>query len=187
MQKYIRYTIFKTRWGYFGLAGSEFGLLRTCLPLSKTEKVKFELIKNRPVANRDSSIEHRGSTIEFDKKLFSMLQEQIIAYFEGAAINFDSSIPVILDGFSLFTQRILTTCRNIKYGGIISYSGLAKRAGRPKAARAVGSALAKNPLPLIIPCHRVVRNDGKIGGFSALGGATLKKSLLELERQSSKR
>ena len=173
--------IFKTKWGYFGLAASEFGLLRTCLPLAKSEKVKSELLKNRPIANRGSSIENRELTIEFDKKLFRPLQEQIIAYFEGAAIDFDSNIPAMLEGFSSFSRRVLTTCRNIRFGQTISYSQLAKRTGRAGAARAVGTALAKNPLPLIIPCHRVVRNDGKIGGFSALGGVTLKKRMLELE------
>ena len=78
----------------------------------------------------------------------------------------------------------MTACRDIKFGQTISYSGLAKRIGRAGSARAVGNALAKNPLPLIIPCHRVVRNDGKIGGFSAKGGITLKKKMLELEHQA---
>ncbi len=120
---------------------------------------------------------------QFDKSLFRPLQEQIIAYFEDAVINF-RNIPVVLDGFSSFISSVLTGCRNIGFGRTISYSGLAKKTGRPAAARAVGGALAKNPLPLIIPCHRIIRSDGKIGGFSAIGGKDLKAKLLKHEQTS---
>jgi O-6-methylguanine DNA methyltransferase len=84
---------------------------------------------------------------------------------------------------SLFAGRVLTACGDIKFGQTISYGRLAKKIGRAGAARAVGGALAKNRLPLIIPCHRVIRSDGKIGGFSAAGGTTIKKGMLELERK----
>ncbi len=82
-----------------------------------------------------------------------------------------------------FTNQVLTACRDIRFGQTISYGRLAQKIDRPAAARATGCALAKNPLPLIIPCHRVVRSDGKIGGFSAIGGTNLKAKLLELEKQ----
>jgi len=202
MQKVAKYTIFKTKWGYFGLAGNENGLLRVCLPLSNPEKVKSRLliISEAP---------------RFEKRLFKKAQEQITAYFEGACVNFSTEfshqdtksqrsqiykektsslgafvaknvdIPIVLDGLSDFCSSVLTACRGIKYGQTVSYLGLAKKLGRANAVRAVGNALSKNPLPLIIPCHRVIRSDGKIGGFSTCGGITYKKRLLEFERQSS--
>lgn len=177
MQKVIKYVIFKTKWGYFGLAGTEYGLSRAQLPGPKPEKIKSLLLRNPPPANQQSRI-------KFDQTFFKTLQEQITAYFEGACVDFSPDIPVVLDGFSRFYSSVLTACRQITFGQTISYSELAKKAGRPAASRAVGNALAKNPLPLIIPCHRVVRSDGKIGGFSAPGGIPLKKHMLELEHQA---
>jgi methylated-DNA-[protein]-cysteine S-methyltransferase len=170
MQKVTKYTIFKTKWGYFGLAGNESGLLRTCLPLSKTADVKSRLLDDLQAPR-------------FDKRLLKTVQEQIIAYFEGSRVNFNPEIPIALEGLSNFNRSVLTACRNIKFGEVLTYSALAKKTGRPKAARAVGNALAKNPLLLIIPCHRVIRSDGKIGGFSAPGGMVTKSKLLEHEQQ----
>ena len=186
MQKAIKYTIFYTKWGYFGLAGTKYALCETCLPLREPEKVEFQLLKNLPLMIRESSIEHKASSIEFDKTFFKTLQEQITAYFEGSCVNFGPDIPVVLDGLGRFSGLVLTACREIRSGQTISYSELAKKVGRPAASRAVGNALAKNPLPLIIPCHRVVRSDSKIGGFSALGGISLKKKMLELERKATR-
>ncbi len=190
MQKALKYTIFKTKWGYFGLAGTEYGLLRTHLPSPEPEKIKSQLLKNPSLLNRassikyqESSIEYQVSRIEFDKTFFKATQEQIAAYFEGACVNF-RDITIVLDGVSFFVTSVLTACKNIGFGRTISYSGLAKKLGRVRyrrTARAVGNALAKNPLPLIIPCHRIVRSDGKIGGFSAPGGKDLKAKLLKHE------
>jgi len=173
MQKTTKYTIFQTKWGYFGLAGTEYGLCRTQLPGSKAEKIKSLLLKNLP-------------NPQYDKSFCKILQQQITAYFEGTCVNFSRDIPLILDGFSSFGKTVLTTCREIEIGQTITYGQLAKKAGRPNASRAVGSTLAKNPLPLIIPCHRIIRSDGKMGGFSAPGGITLKKKMLELESQAIK-
>ncbi len=86
-----------------------------------------------------------------------------------------------LSGKSNFARAILLACRRIPYGEIRSYGWLARVVGRPKAARPVGNVLARNPLPLVIPCHRVVRADGTLGGFSARGGLSLKARLLQLE------
>ncbi|MBW8040859.1 MAG: methylated-DNA--[protein]-cysteine S-methyltransferase [Planctomycetes bacterium] len=170
MQKAIKYVIFKTKWGYFGLGGTEYALCRTQLPGAKHEKIKSLLLKNLPAA-------------QFDKNFCRPLQEQITAYFEGACIDF-SNIPVALGGSSSFFNSVLNACRDIGFGRTISYSGLAEKTGRHAAARAVGSALAKNPMPLIIPCHRIICSDGKIGGFSAIGGRDLKAKLLKHEQTS---
>jgi methylated-DNA-[protein]-cysteine S-methyltransferase len=180
MQKTLKYTIFKTKWGYFGLAGTEYGLLQTHLPGPEPEKIKSQLLKSPTLVNRVSNLKHRKPSIEFDTTFFKATQEQITAYFEGTRVNF-TDIPIVLNVFSFFVSSALTACRNIGFGRTISYSGLARKLGRPTAARAVGTALAKNPLPLIIPCHRVVRSDGKFGGFSAPGGKNLKAKLLKHE------
>ena len=171
MQKVIKYVIFKTKWGHFGLAGTKSALFRTQLPGPEPKKIEFRLLKNLPCA-------------QFDDTFFKILQKQIAAYFEGSCVNFSPDIPVVLDRFGGFSRKVLTTCRDIEFGQRITYSGLAKKAGSPSASRAVGSALAKNPLPLIIPCHRVLRTDGKMGGFSAPGGISLKKRMLTLENKA---
>jgi len=195
MQKVIKYVIFQTKWGYFSLAGTEYGLLRTYLPAPKPEKIKSLILKNLLAPNqntsikhrvssieyRESSIEYRESSIEFDKTFFKPLQEQITTYFEGAYVNFRPDIPINLDGFSSFCRSVLRACRRIRFGQTVTYSALAKKIGRSTAVRAVGNALSRNPLPLIIPCHRVIRSDGKIGGFSAPGGKKLKEKLLNHE------
>jgi methylated-DNA-[protein]-cysteine S-methyltransferase len=167
MQKTIKYTIFKTKWGYFGLVATDNGLLRTALPLANREKVKSQLLQNFP----DS---------QYENGLFRKVQEQITAYFEGTGVDF-RTIPVVLDGLGLFAKRVLTACKGIRFGQTVTYSRLADMAGKPHAARAVGRALANNPLPLIIPCHRIICADGSLGGFSAAGGISLKKKMLLLE------
>ena len=166
LQKTVKYTIFKTKWGYFGLAANEYGILRTCLPASEVGKIKSNLLQDFHAAKSE-------------KTIFRAAQKQIIAYFEGDCVNFSPDLPLEFDGFSEFALQILTACRNVKFGQTVSYAELAKRANRPAAAaRAVGRIMAKNPLPLIIPCHRIVRSDGKLGGFSAPGGIKLKAKLL---------
>lgn len=173
MQKVIKYVIFKTKWGYFGLAGTNSALCRTQLPGPELKKIESRLLKNLPGA-------------QFDGTFFKILQKQIAAYFEGSCVNFSPDIPVVLDGFGGFSRKVLTTCREIEFGQRITYSGLATKAGRPAASRAVGNALAKNSLPLIIPCHRVLRTDGRMGGFSAPGGMSFKKRMLTLEHKAIK-
>jgi methylated-DNA-[protein]-cysteine S-methyltransferase len=167
----MNYTIFKTKWGWFGLAGKENSVCRTILPENKAETVESQLIKEFP----DAKVE---------KNLFKSLQKQIIDYFEGKNVDFNTDIEVYLNGIGNFSHNILAACRNIKSGQTITYADLAEKAGYPKAGRAVGNTLAKNPIPLIIPCHRVIRAEGKLGGFSATGGTSLKKRLLLLEKRT---
>jgi methylated-DNA-[protein]-cysteine S-methyltransferase len=172
MQKVIKYTVFKTKWGYFGLAGTDSALLRTHLPEPGPEIIKAHFLKDFPLA-------------KYDRTFFSNVQAQIKAYFEGNRVNFGPDVTIALENFSRFYRTVLSACRKIGFGKTSSYSLLAKKSGSPAASRAVGNALAKNPMPLIIPCHRVVRGDGKLGGFSATGGIDLKARLLRLEQQSA--
>ena len=168
MQKPTKYVIFKTKLGYFGLAGMESALCRTYLPEPNSASLKRRLLEDLPGA-------------EFDESYFKELQGQISAYYEGARVDF-SRVPVALDGFSVFSRKVLKACRKIKAGQKVTYSELARKSGRPNASRAVGGVMAGNPVPLIIPCHRVIRTDGKMGGFSAPGGIPLKEKMLKLEQ-----
>ncbi|MCJ7777732.1 MAG: methylated-DNA--[protein]-cysteine S-methyltransferase [Sedimentisphaerales bacterium] len=164
----VYYTIFNTEWGCFGLAANEDGLIRTCLPSPNPEKIKARLLKNLPAAR-------------YSQWLFNPIRQLIIAYFLGTRINFFTDVPLVLDGLSPFARRVLMACRKIQFGQTVSYLELAKKVQCPSGSRAVAGALAKNPLPLIIPCHRVICANGSLGGFSASGGVELKERLLKLE------
>lgn len=171
MRRSLRYAIFETKWGLFGLAGTDFAIYRTCLPQRNPHRAKALLLRALPSAREDSS-------------LLRPLQQQIIAYFEGSAVGFDRDISIAWQDSSPFTIRVLSACRAVRFAETASYGQLAKNVGRPCAARAVGGVLAKNPVPLIVPCHRVIRGDGKIGGFSAPGGTSLKKRLVMHEKRA---
>jgi len=166
----IRYTVFRTKWGYFGLAGTAISLLRTHLPAHCPEIVERRLV--------EALLLDMGRIARPSKSFLKPLQEQVIAYFEGSPIDFSAALPLAIDGFRPFTRSVLNACRSIKFGQMVSYKELAGQLGRPNACRAVGNALAANPMPLIIPCHRVIRDDSSLGGFSAPGGTALKRRLL---------
>ena len=164
----MKYTIFSTAWGYFGLVADEKGLVRTCLPHKSRKTVEKCLLDGL-------------ESPQFNKNLLKPLQKQIIAYFAGKPTRFDTSL--VLDSLPPFARKVLTACSKIPPGQTVSYSQLAGMIGRPRASRAVGSALARNPIPLIIPCHRVIHSDGSLGNFSAFGGTSTKKKLLTLEKR----
>ena len=117
------------------------------------------------------------SIIEDKSKLLSALN-MVQGYFDGKKEDFKSLKLVYLMG-SPFQQRVWDELRNIPYGELKSYSDIAKNIGSAKAFRAVGSANGKNMIPLIIPCHRVIKADGSIGGYT--GGLDIKRKLLEIE------
>ncbi|HYT23336.1 MAG TPA: methylated-DNA--[protein]-cysteine S-methyltransferase [Candidatus Polarisedimenticolia bacterium] len=111
-----------------------------------------------------------------DRAPFAEVIRQLQAYFRGELKEFD--LPLALEGTE-FQLRVWKTLRTIPYGETISYAQLAERLGNPKAMRAVGLANGSNPIPIIIPCHRVIGSDGSLTGFG--GGLSTKKMLLELE------
>jgi methylated-DNA-[protein]-cysteine S-methyltransferase len=92
-----------------------------------------------------------------------------------------ADIRIDLGRANSFQRRVLQQCRRIPYGQTLSYAELAAKAGFPRAARAVGNCLAANRIPLIVPCHRVVCADGRLGAYSAPGGTEMKRRLLALE------
>jgi len=101
-------------------------------------------------------------------------------FFKGEQVSF-ASLPLDLSMLTPFQQQIARLAVQIPYGQVLNYGELAKQAGRPGAARAVGGAMAANPIPVIIPCHRVVSSTGTLTGYSSPGGILMKKNLLSLE------
>jgi len=104
---------------------------------------------------------------------------ELAAYFAGSTRDF--AVPVDLSGLPPFTRQVLEVLRTVPYGETVTYAELAARVGSPRAARAVGRAVAVNPLPIVIPCHRVVAAGGRPGGYSGGGGLATKLWLLARE------
>jgi methylated-DNA-[protein]-cysteine S-methyltransferase len=111
-----------------------------------------------------------------NRAAFAEVIRQLRAYFGGELKEFD--VPLAMEGTE-FQLRVWNALRAIPYGETISYAQLAERIGNPKAVRAVGLANGSNPIPIIVPCHRVIGSDGSLTGFG--GGLSTKKKLLELE------
>ncbi|MBD3233691.1 MAG: methylated-DNA--[protein]-cysteine S-methyltransferase [candidate division Zixibacteria bacterium] len=103
--------------------------------------------------------------------------EQLKQYFAGERTNLDFKLD--FSSSTVFRRKVYRELMKVKAGQTISYGKLAEAAGNPKASRAVGSAMAENPLPLVIPCHRVLKSDGSLGGYSS--GLDMKRKLLRLE------
>ena len=115
-------------------------------------------------------------------QLFKDLIERLNAYFSGKKTSFPDKLD--LSSATDFQKKVWQITRSIPYGKTRSYKWVAETLGKPKATRAVGQALAKNPLPIIIPCHRVVASGSKLSGYS--GGIELKRYLLELEDNANR-
>jgi methylated-DNA-[protein]-cysteine S-methyltransferase len=103
---------------------------------------------------------------------------QIRAFLAGEIVDF-SIARLDFEGLGGFARRVLLADSEIARGRVMTYGGLAAKLDLPGGARAVGNALARNPFPIVIPCHRVIRNDGRLGGFG--GGLPMKRRLLEME------
>lgn len=131
---------------------------------------------------RSLRTKERDWEAEFSKALLPdwlvELKEALKAYFKGVKVSF--SAPLDLGSLPLFYQKVYLTAQEIPYGETRSYKWIATRIGNQNAARAVGQALKNNPFLVVVPCHRVVKSDGSLGGWSGARG--LKEELLRLER-----
>lgn len=121
-------------------------------------------------------LEYTQKTSATEKLILKKCNLYLDKYF--AKKRAECIIPMELNGTSL-QLKVWNELMNIPFGTVISYAELAKRVGKPKAVRAVGTAVGKNPIPLLIPCHRVIRSNGEIGNYS--GGVSIKEKLLKLE------
>jgi methylated-DNA-[protein]-cysteine S-methyltransferase len=157
--------LFNTVKGYVGLLGSEKGLKRVILPLQKPQDV-IDI----------ASVDHIFSC-DNNSTCLGDLPLRLGLYFEGKKVEFNDSID--LENATEYQKKIWNTARRIPYGTTVSYKQLAQMAGNYKSARAAGNALAGNPVPIIVPCHRVIGSNNKLGGFS--GGLDMKRYLLKLE------
>lgn len=109
--------------------------------------------------------------------LLEAAQRQLVEYFAGRRSRFD--LPLDLEAVGSFGQEVLAAAQTIPYGSVATYGEVARRLGRPGAARAVGGALNRNPIPIIVPCHRVLGGDGSLTGYA--GGLPAKRFLLQHE------
>ena len=164
---------FQTELGFTALAMHGETVLALCFGHS-TERAATQALKSRigDFAVKEFVFEQQLGGEE--------LVERLKCFARGKICDFDD-ISVDLSGRTQFQRKVLQACRAIPWGSTRTYGELAQDAGYPGAARAVGSVMAKNRIPLIVPCHRVVPAAGGLGGFSAPNGVSLKRRLLALE------
>ncbi|MGH2559487.1 MAG: methylated-DNA--[protein]-cysteine S-methyltransferase, partial [Thermomicrobiales bacterium] len=122
-------------------------------------------------------LEHRGWFPVPDQMAIQRVAEQLREYFEGRRNHFE--IPLDFDDLTPFTRSVLTATAEVPFGQVRTYRDIAERVGKPRATRAVGNALNRNPIPVVIPCHRIVGSDGSLVGYG--GGIDIKEHLLHHE------
>ena len=161
--------LFETAFGTCGLAWSSRGLTRLQLPEADRAQAQERLEAVAPLVAQDAV---PAAVVDAERRL--------CAYFAGGAADL-MPIAIDLSATSAFFGLVYRLAREIPHGTTVTYGGLARRAGSPGASRAVGQAMARNPWPVIVPCHRVLAGGNKPGGFSAFGGLATKERLLALE------
>jgi methylated-DNA-[protein]-cysteine S-methyltransferase len=160
------YAIFKTSLGWCGIIYGRHGVIKIYLP-----GIKKEMLKKNIHSYNKSIVEHTGR--------IKILVRNICSYFKGKNVRLN--LPVDMKTMTEFEKKVYKQAMKIPFGKVKSYKWLAEKAGFPNGARAAGNALSKNPVPLIIPCHRVIKSDGRLGGFSAPGGILIKRKMLSIE------
>ena len=161
----LRYTLMTdTPVGVLGLAAGEAGLCRVDYVKNERQFLEriLEAFGDRPVLRSDA---------------LDPARKQLDRYFTGKRLTFD--LPIDLSAVHGFSRRVLEASVRIPVGQVLSYGQIAAKAGNARASRAAGNALHINPIPIVVPCHRIVRSDGSIGGYG--GGPGIKEWLLEHE------
>ena len=118
-----------------------------------------------------------GARVLRSPRALDPVRRELDEYFAGRRRSFD--LPLDLEGVAPFHRRVLDELARVPYGSVTTYGRLAAEAERPRAARAVGTVMNRNPIPIVLPCHRVVGANGSLTGYA--GGLQIKRSLLELE------
>lgn len=165
----MEYGIVKTDIGWCGAAASTRGLLAV-------------VIGGKTRAHAEGLLSPYFFSMPGRQKKMSILG-RLRRYAAGKSVDF-RSITLDMTLSSPFERSVLTAVRQVPYGKTMSYRGIAEIVGRPLACRAVAHALAKNPFPIVVPCHRIIGSDGKMCGYSAPGGVALKRRLLRMEGSS---
>ncbi|MFF1697354.1 methylated-DNA--[protein]-cysteine S-methyltransferase [Streptomyces sp. NPDC058257] len=153
------------------------------LLLAATDDGLVTVVFHATDAVRDQAVERLGSRLGAEpleapgSELLAEPIRQLADYFAGKRHNFE--LPLDWSLISGFNRQVLRELTTVPYGAVVGYGDLARRVGQPGAAQAVGMAMGANPLPVVVPCHRVVEKDGGIGGFG--GGVETKRRLLALE------
>ncbi len=164
------YLIFDTMGGPCGIAWTAAGVVRFQLPGEDAATTRRLLLRHLPEAEASEP-----------PSAITAAVAAVQRYFAGEEADF-TDVPLDLAGQSAFFRAIYDAARRVHWGETTTYGALARELGAgPEAAREVGQAMAKNPVALIIPCHRVLAAGGKVGGFSAPGGASSKLKMLALE------
>lgn len=162
----VRWHRFESRFGDTWLAATSEGLARVSWQHEDADAFVSELERLFP-----------DVPVVPDPGQLAEAERQLSEYFRGDRRAFD--LPVDLEGVSEFDRRVLEAAEHLEFGEVVPYGELARRIGRPKAARAVGGALGRNPVAIVVPCHRVVRSDGSLGGYGS--GVEYKERLLRIE------
>ena len=163
---YTAASIFRTPWGWMGVSETAKGIDAVVLPKASRQAVLSEL--------------RSSSTTLMEGRTTPRLREaqaQLTGYLAGTRRTFNLSLD--LSQGTSFQRKVWRTLRRISYGRLRSYQWVALRVGGTRYARAVGNAVGANPVPIVIPCHRIVAQDASLGGFS--GGLPTKRKLLTLE------
>jgi methylated-DNA-[protein]-cysteine S-methyltransferase len=161
----VSYDAVDSPFGTLLLAATNRGVVRLAFPEENVNLVLDGLARRLSPRIVESSAPLEEARRELDE------------YFAGKRRRFDMALDWSLIG--AFGQRVLRAASTIPYGGVLSYAEIASEAGSPRGSRAAGSALGANPIPIVIPCHRVLRKGGALGGYA--GGLERKQWLLELE------
>jgi methylated-DNA-[protein]-cysteine S-methyltransferase len=160
----LYFAVFATAAGWCGVAGSPAGLRLTMLPRPERRDAELQILRAA------------GGAVPAPERFTDFIR-RFKAYFDGQVADFPDALD--LSGATVFQQDVWREARLIPRGETRSYAWLAGRIGRAGAARAVGQALGRNPLPVVVPCHRVLSADGGLGGFRE--GLDMKRYLLGLE------
>ena len=163
------YCLFDTDLGACGVAWSERGLVRFQLPEA-----------NRRATEKRLQLRAPNSSAKAPPRQIEAVITSVQRYMSGERVDF-TPIALDLTGVAPFYAEIYAAARRVGWGETATYGDLARQAGVPGAARAVGQAMSRNPVAVIIPCHRILASGNKVGGFSAFGGTVSKQRLLGLE------
>lgn len=162
----ITYSVFQTTLGWMGVVGAEKGIRKIILPYPSSKDVEAEIIGRFPDSLRDDGT-------------LQPLTKTLAAYYRGKRLSQD--IPLDWSEGTDFSKAVWQATQSIPWGEVRTYQWISLLLKKPRSFRAVGGALGRNPFPIVIPCHRVIRSDGALGGFSAPTGIRLKRKMLELE------